>query len=310
MFGHMSQPRFALIGAAGFVAPRHMQAIKDVGGTLVAALDPHDSVGILDKFDRETEFFTEEHRFERHLEKLRREGNGIDWLTVCSPNYLHDTHIRMGLRAGAKVICEKPLVLDPKNLDALKEIEQEYSEWPGQAQGRKVFTVLQLRHVTELQALRSHGLPALKARQEREGRSLAKLPLICQLSYLTPRGHWYGRSWKGDPHKSGGIITNIGIHMFDLLLWLFGSLSRVETRSCTDTEAAGTLYFAGALIDWYLSIEGDRASRRLTVDGEIDISINGFENLHTTVYQETLAGRGHGIEDARPAVELAARLRR
>lgn len=302
----MSQPRFALIGAAGFVAPRHMQAIKDVGGRLVAALDPHDSVGILDRFDRETEFFTEPERFERHLEKLRREGNGIDWLTVCSPNWLHDTHIRMGLRAGARVICEKPLVLDPRNLDALADIEREFTEY---ADERRVFTVLQLRHVEELQRIKAVGLPALKERQRQEGRDLRKLPLICQLSYITPRGHWYGRSWKGDPHRSGGIATNIGIHMFDMLLWLFGPAVNADVRRRTDDTIAGSLTFADAIVDWHLSITGDRAGRRLTIDGEIDVPITGFEDLHTTVYRETLAGRGHGIEDARPAVELAARLR-
>lgn len=299
-------PRFALVGAAGFVAPRHMQAIKDVGGKLVAALDPHDSVGVLDKFDRETEFFTEPERFERHLEKLRREGNGIDWLTVCSPNHLHDTHIRMGLRAGARVICEKPLVLEPKNLDALAEVEEKFRV---SNYDRRVFTVLQLRHVPALQALQQTGLSELKARTEREGRSLAKLPLICQLSYVTPRGQWYARSWKGDPHKSGGILTNIGVHMFDLLLWLFGPVTGAAIREQTETMAAGSLDFDGAVVDWHLSIEGDKVGRRLTVDGEIDIPIAGFEDLHTTVYRETLAGRGHGIEDARPAVELVARLR-
>ena len=285
-----------------------MQAIKDVGGKLVAALDPHDSVGILDRFDRETEFFTEPERFERHLEKLRREGNGIDWLTVCSPNHLHDTHIRMGLRAGARVICEKPLVLEPKNLDALKDAEEEACTMT-LSPGRRVFTVLQLRHVPALQALQQTGLSELKARTEREGRSLAKLPLICQLSYITPRGRWYERSWKGDLHKSGGILTNIGVHMFDMLLWLFGPVAGATVRERTETMAAGSLDFSGATVDWHLSIEGDKVGRRLTIDGEIDIPIAGFEDLHTTVYRETLAGRGHGIEDARPAVELAARLR-
>lgn len=282
--------RFALIGAAGFVAPRHMQAIKDVGGRLVAALDPHDSVGVLDRFDRETEFFTEPERFERHLEKLRREGNGIDWLTVCSPNWLHDTHIRMGLRVGARVICEKPLVLDPKNLDALREIELEYSEHLDE---RRVFTVLQLRHSEKLQSLREEATHV-------------------RLHYVTPRGHWYGRSWKGDSEKSGGLLTNIGIHMFDFLLWKFGPEVKTYVDTRTADCVAGTSKFErAATVDWMLSIgntESGRAERWIEMYG-MRIAFDGFEDLHTAVYRETLAGRGHGIEDARPAVELAARLR-
>lgn len=285
------RPTFALIGAAGFVAPRHMQAIKDVGGKLVAALDPHDSVGVLDKFDRETEFFTDEHRFERHLEKLRREGNGIDWLTVCSPNYLHDSHIRMGLRAGAKVICEKPLVLDPKNLDALGCAEDEWGS------RQAVFTVLQLRHVEEMKKLREQVKTAG--------------PHDVELFYSTPRGHWYDRSWKGDVEKSGGIITNIGIHMLDLLLWLFGPVDKIgETGTRADRRtASGNLYLERAHVGWHLSIDSAHKPERTLSIGGTTYSITGFEDLHATVYRETLAGRGHGIEDARPSVELAARLR-
>lgn len=286
-------PRFALIGAAGFVAPRHMQAIKDVGGKLVAALDPHDAVGVLDRFDRETEFFTEPARFERHLEKLRREGNGIDWLSVCSPNHLHDSHVRLGLHAGAKVICEKPLVLDPKNLDALLEIEQSYSEWPLQPQGRRIFTVLQLRHAKLLQGLRDEA------------------PHV-RLHYVTPRGRWYERSWKGDPERSGGLLTNIGIHMFDFLLWKFGPEIKTTVGERTPTTIAGISEFERAtLVQWTLSTqdtETGRAERWIEMHGQ-RIEFAGFESLHSTVYRETLAGRGHGIEDARPAVELVARLR-
>lgn len=287
----MTTPRFALIGAAGFVAPRHMQAIKDVGGKLVAALDPHDSVGVLDKFDRETEFFTEPERFERHLEKLRREGNGIDWLTVCSPNHLHDTHIRMGLRAGARVICEKPLVLDPKNLDALAEVEEKFR---ATNYDRRVFTVLQLRHAEEMKKLRAQVTTGYHE---------------VNLYYTTPRGHWYDRSWKGDNEKSGGIITNIGIHMLDLLLWLFGPVTGVAEPMHSERTVSGRLKFERAGVNWHLSIDSaHRAERTLSIGGTT-WSITGFEDLHTTVYRETLAGRGHGIEDARPAVELAARLR-
>lgn len=292
----MTQPRFALIGAAGFVAPRHMQAIKDVGGKLVAALDPHDSVGILDRFDRETEFFTEPERFERHLEKLRREGNGIDWLTVCSPNHLHDTHIRMGLRAGARVICEKPLVLDPKNLDALIDAELEALMYTDAhpADSRRVFTVLQLRHAPEM--LKLHEQVATGYHE-------------VNLYYTTPRGHWYDRSWKGDPTKSGGIITNIGIHMLDLLLWLFGPIDKIGEMMVEAHLASGHLILDRANVNWHLSIDpAHRAERTLSIGGTT-WSITGFEDLHTMVYRETLAGRGHGIEDARPAVELAAHLR-
>lgn len=289
----MTQPRFALIGAAGFVAPRHLQAIKDVGGKLVAALDPHDSVGILDKFDRETAFFTDEHRFERHLEKLRSEDNGIDWLTVCSPNYLHHAHTWMGLRSGARVICEKPLVLNPTNLDMLADIERQYQE----RNERRVFTVLQLRHVESLQALRARWT------------SRPFMPVSAQviLDYITPRGPWYDRSWKSDKLKSGGIVTNIGIHMLDLLIWLFGK-PRSESGNIGRRSAAGEITFEDADVKWNLSLDGERARRLLTVDG-VHVPIDGFEDLHTMVYRETLAGRGHGIEDARPAVELAARLR-
>lgn len=285
-------PRFALVGAAGFVAPRHMQAIKDVGGTLVAALDPHDSVGILDRFDRDTEFFTDEHRFERHLMKLQREGNGIDWLSVCSPNYLHDTHIRLGQTAGARVICEKPLVIDPKNLDGLDI---------GHPSGPSVFTVLQLRHVDALKNLRENVLSNPGQRTVR-------------LTYHTPRGRWYDQSWKGDPAKSGGLITNIGIHMLDMLLWIFGPLVEAPGMNfVTPTggfEIGGHLVLKRAAVEFHLStFAGSVPMRQLAVDEDVFDFTRGFEDLHSVVYRETLAGRGHGIEDARPAIELAHRLR-
>lgn len=289
----MTPPRFALIGAAGFVAPRHLQAIKDVGGKLVAALDPHDAVGVLDRFDRDTEFFTDEHRFERFLEKLRREGNGIDWLSVCSPNWLHDTHVRLGLRSWAKVICEKPLVLDPKNLDALLAIEREYAR-QGQFYKPMVFTVLQLRHVEEMKKLRAE---VATGRHE------------VHLAYTTPRGRWYDQSWKGDVAKSGGIVTNIGIHMLDLLLWLFGPVDKIGEVDVKDHTASGHLILERADVQWDLSIYSHDAPKRTLSIGSRTWSITGFEDLHSTVYRETLAGRGHGIEDARPAIELAYRLR-
>jgi len=292
----MTPPRFALIGAAGFVAPRHLEAIKSVGGKLVAALDPHDAVGILDRYDRDTEFFTDEHRFERHLEKLRREGRGIDWLTVCSPNHLHDVHARLGLHAGANVICEKPLVLNPWNLDALAEAEHRT--------GRRVYTVLQLRHAAPMRELKGHVAHAGFTEDD---------PAAVSLTYVTPRGRWYHQSWKGDPEKSGGLATNIGVHMLDLLLWLWGPAKddeiSVQTRG--PEEVTGRLRLQRARVAFELSLRGPKPKRDLSV-GTMTWSVDGyeFENLHNMVYAETLAGRGHGIEDARPAVELAHRLRR
>ena len=291
----MPQPRFALVGAAGFVAPRHLAAIQHVRGKLVAALDPHDAVGVLDRFDKETEFFTDEYRFERWLEKQRIDGTPVDWLIVCSPNYMHDRHIRMGLWSGAKVLCEKPLVVNPDNLDRLKELEREFADAIDE---RRVFTVLQLRHVEALKKLKTR---------------LATKPVnTAHLLYYTPRGRWYHQSWKGDQAKSGGLVTNIGIHMFDLLLWLFGpGIAVVRSRSF-DTVTGGVFFENGPTVEWALSTQdtaGGKAARVLNLDTGESIEFAGFENLHNTVYEETLAGRGHGIEDARPAIELVAKLR-
>jgi UDP-N-acetyl-2-amino-2-deoxyglucuronate dehydrogenase len=277
---------FALTGVAGFVAPRHLQAIKDVGGTLVAALDPNDSVGILDKFDRNTQFFTSPERFERFLMT-----HATDWLSVCSPNYVHDAHARLGLHSGANVLCEKPLCLSPWNLDALEETEHKT--------GRRVYTVLQLRHLPKLQGL----YPLFE-------KSMHKV----QLKYVTPRGAWYHQSWKGDTDLSGGLITNIGIHMLDMLLWIFGPCDKMAVSARTSTRVMGTLSLARADVTWLLSIDGvdspdGQGFRHLIVDGEPREFSDGFAGLHTKVYEETLAGRGHGIADARPAVELAYRLR-
>lgn len=283
--------RFALIGAAGFVAPRHLQAIKDVGGKLVAALDPHDGVGALDHFDKDTEFFTDEHAFERHLERMNLAGNPVDWVVVCSPNFMHFSHIKMGLWCGARVLCEKPLVVNPNNLDRLVEVESAYN---GHAGDHRVFTVLQLRHAPMLQQLRAE---------------VAIGHHNVRLVYTTPRGRWYERSWKGDVAKSGGIITNIGIHMLDLLLWLFGPVSKIDKVDIRPDTASGRLILDRADVEWDLSINRDHMPERTLSIGPKTWSINGFENLHTAVYRETLAGRGHTIEDARPAVELAARLR-
>ena len=293
---------FAITGVAGYVAPRHLKAIRDTGNRLVAATDPHDSVGILDSYFPEVAFFTEFERFDRHLEKLRRgsESERVHWLTVCSPNHLHDAHIRLALRLGADAICEKPLVLNPWNLDALAELEAETA--------RRVYTILQLR---------VH--PSLIALRDKLARSLGKRHDV-RLTYITSRGPWYRYSWKGDEGRSGGVITNIGIHFFDLLMWLFGKVEQTEVHLREEKRAAGTLTLEHADVTWFLSIsradlpvvpEGGNGStyRSITVDGdEIEFS-GGFTNLHTRVYEETLAGRGFGIEDARPSIELVHHLR-
>ena len=282
-----STPTFALLGAAGFVAPRHLEAIQGVGGKLVAALDPNDSVGILDRFDRSTTFFTSPERFERFLS-----SHGVDWLSVCSPNHLHDVHARLGMQNGANVICEKPLCLSPWNLDALEDTERKT--------GKRVFTVLQLRHVPKLQLLKS----ATYGNDKR---------FAVQLNYVTPRGPWYHQSWKGDTEKSGGLITNIGIHMLDLLLWLYGPCGKAVVTARMPTYCKGLLQLERADVSWLLSIDpiddSGKAHRSLVVDSERIEFSDGFTGLHTKVYEETLAGRGHGIADARPAVELAHRLR-
>ncbi|MBV8722851.1 MAG: Gfo/Idh/MocA family oxidoreductase [Candidatus Eremiobacteraeota bacterium] len=283
-----STPRFALTGAAGFVAPRHMQAIRDVNGELVAALDPHDAVGVLDRFNRSTEFFVEPERFERHLDLLRRIGNGIDWLSVCSPNHLHDVHSRLGLRAGANVICEKPLTLSPWNLDALAEEERRT--------GRHVYTVLQLRLLPALANLRSRIMSKAGHHE-------------VEVRYVTPRGPWYQHSWKGDPERSGGLVTNIGIHLFDALLWVFGRVDKMAITLRTSTAVSGTLHLERAFCRWFLSIDGDEPCRKMTVDGEDVLFSDGFNELHTRLYEQTLRGLGYTIESARPAVELAHRLR-
>jgi UDP-N-acetyl-2-amino-2-deoxyglucuronate dehydrogenase len=295
--------KFVLTGAAGYVAPRHLQAIHDTGNTLVAALDRSDSVGILDRFFPEANFFTEFERFDRHIEKLRRQGEGsrIDYVSICSPNYLHDAHIRFALRVGADALCEKPLVLNPWNIDALKEMERET--------GRRVWTVLQLR---------LH--PILIELKQRIDRSPANKKHDIDLTYITSRGRWYGVSWKGDTEKSGGIATNIGVHFFDMLLWIFGPLVRLEVHLSTPEKAAGFMELARARVRWFLSINsGDlsakeleakkRTYRSLTVDGkEIEFS-EGFSDLHTAVYRETLAGRGFGLDDSRPSIQVVHDIR-
>jgi UDP-N-acetyl-2-amino-2-deoxyglucuronate dehydrogenase len=293
---------FAITGVAGYIAPRHLKAIHDTGHRLLAATDPHDAVGILDRYAFEVRFFTEFERFDRHLEKLRRGpvDTRVDYLSICSPNYLHDAHIRLALRVGADAICEKPLVINPWNLDALEELEAEA--------GRRVYTVLQLRMHPQLMALRERVRADTKKRH------------LVRLTYITARGGWYHVSWKGRADRSGGIVTNIGIHFFDLLVWLFGPASQSVVHLRDDQRAAGILELQRADVQWFLSTDvadlpfapqpGVKTTfRSITVDGEEIEFSEGFTDLHTRLYEEILAGGGFGIADARPSVELTSRIR-
>lgn len=297
----MTTKTYAMIGAAGYVAPRHMKAISDTGGDLVAALDKSDSVGILDSYFPTTAFFTEFERYDRHLEKLKRNGQTIDYLTVCSPNYLHDAHIRFGLRYGCDVICEKPIVLNPWNIDALQEIEQET--------GKTVYNILQLRlhpSILKLKQMVDEG-PADKVYD-------------FDLTYLTSRGSWYYASWKGDDEKSGGIATNIGVHFFDMLGWIFGPVKNNVVHIHTHDRAAGYLEFQRARVRWFMSINDDtlpddvkakglRTYRSLSIDGvELEFS-NGFADLHTDSYKQIQQGTGYRIADARQAIETVYDIR-
>lgn len=292
---------FALSGLAGYIAPRHLKAIRDTGNRLVAAVDPHDSVGIIDSFFPDVSFFTEVERFDRHLEKLRRASNGeaVDYITICTPNNLHDAHIRMALRVNADAICEKPLVLNPWNLDALQLLEEEY--------GKRVWTILQLRE---------H--PSLLELKKRLSKNTGDTKHKIRLTYITSRGKWYHYSWKGDETRSGGIGTNIGIHFFDLLMWLFGKPQTVELYLREASRMSGYLELPNADVEWFLSLEKDdlpggdslvRTFRSITVDGEELEFSGGFTDLHTKVYEKTLAGNGFGIDDARPSIELVHKLR-
>ena len=294
---------FALTGAAGFVAPRHLRAIRDTGNRLVAAVDPNDSVGVLDQHSFDVRFFNEIERFDRYLEKLRRgpEEGRVDFLSVCSPNYLHDAHCRLGLRVKVDVICEKPVVINPWNLDALEELEAE--------SGHRIWTILHLRTHERLLELREKvAAPTAGVRRD------------VVLTYVTPRGRWYDVSWKGQPEKSGGVSTNIGVHFFDLLLWLFGPVQDARVHLNEPRRMSGFLELERARVRWFLSVDaadlprGAAASsatphRSITVDGtEVEFS-DGFADLHTRVYEMTLAGKGFGIPEARPSIELAHRLR-
>ena len=296
---------FGLIGAAGYIAPKHLKAIHDTGNSLVAAVDPHDCVGRLDSFFPDARFFTEIERFDRYIEKCRHSSGGdgrVRYVSICSPNYLHDAHVRLALRVKADAICEKPLVISPWNLDALEELEAEH--------GQRVYSVLQLRLLPSL----------VKLRKELMSQANSRRADVC-LTYITRRGRWYDASWKGVHEKSGGVAMNIGIHFFDLLHWLFGDVEQSKVHVSQARKKAGVLELERARVRWFLSTdaddlpesivdEGGYAYRSMTYEGqEIEFS-GGFTDLHTRVYEEILAGRGTGIRETRPAIELAHAINR
>ncbi len=293
--------RFGLIGAAGYIAPRHMKAIKDTQNDLIAAMDKNDSVGIIDSYFPNAAFFTEFERFDRHLEKIKRNNRSIDYLSICSPNYLHDAHIRFGLRYGCDVICEKPIVLNPWNIDALQEIEKET--------GNSIYNILQLRL--------HKSIIDLKTRVENGPKDKV---YDFDLTYQTSRGTWYYTSWKGNVNKSGGIATNIGVHFFDMLGWIFGDVKENIVHVHTHDRAAGYLEFEKARVRWFLSINYDtlpegikekglRTYRSMTIDGEEIEFSGGFTELHTDSYRDIINGKGYPIEASRKAIELVYGIR-
>jgi len=293
---------FALIGAAGYIAPRHMRAIKDTGNNLVAALDKFDSVGIIDSFFPEAAFFTETERFDRHMDKLRRSGEKkIEYVAICSPNYLHDAHIRLALRNEANAICEKPIVLNPWNVDALSEIEKE--------SGKKIYNILQLRLHPSI----------IKLKEQVENGPKDKVYDL-DLTYITSRGRWYFISWKGDMDRSGGVATNIGVHFFDMLTWIFGDIKKNDVHVSQEDTAAGYLELEKARVRWYLSIRKDTIPqealdngmstfRSITMEGEEIEFSGGFTDLHTESYKHILDGKGFGIQEARKSIEIVHNIR-
>lgn len=296
--------RFAIIGVGGYIAPRHLKAIKDTGNILVAALDKNDSVGIMDSYFPDADFFTEFERFDRHIDKLRRRGEGVDFVSICSPNYLHDAHIRFALRSGANAICEKPLVLNPWNVDGLREMEKET--------GKKVYTILQLR-------LHENIIKTKRMVEETLKRDPLKIWDI-DLTYITSRGNWYFTSWKGDDSKSGGLATNIGIHFFDMLSFIFGDFKKNVVYLREKDAYAGYLELDHARVRWFLSVnakylpesavkQGKRTYRSITMDGvEIEFS-EGFTELHTESYRHILSGGGFGLDDALPSIKVVSEIR-
>ncbi len=294
---------FALIGSAGYIAPRHMKAIKETGHNLTAALDPFDSVGIIDSYFPQADFFTEPERFDRHLDKLRRknEGSHVDYVSICSPNYLHDAHIRLALRNEANAICEKPIVLNPWNVDALQEIERE--------SGKRIYTILQLRHHPSI----------IELKKKVDGGPKDTIYDI-DLTYFTSRGRWYYISWKGQPEKSGGVATNIGVHFFDMLSWIFGKVKDVQVTTSKPEKGSGYLELERARVRWSLSLDmrdipknvlqkGQHTYRSIKIEGEEIEFSGGFTNLHTVAYQKILDGEGFGLKDARNSIEIVRKIR-
>ncbi|HKK59982.1 MAG TPA: Gfo/Idh/MocA family oxidoreductase [Salinivirga sp.] len=291
---------FGIIGVAGYIAVRHLKAVKETGNEVVAALDNFDSVGIMDSYFPDADFFTEFERFDRHVDKLKRHGSPLDYVSICSPNYLHDSHIRFAIRQGANAICEKPLVLNPWNVEGLMDLEKE--------SGQKIYNILQLRY--------HPAILELKKKIEQQPDKIHDI----DLTYITSRGKWYHFSWKGDPLKSGGIATNIGIHFFDMLTWIFGDVEQNITHKLTDTDAAGMLVLKKARVRWFLSVDyenvpaeikekGQRTYRSITVDGEEIEFSGGFTDLHTKSYEEILNGNGYGPVDARTSIEIVHDIR-
>ncbi len=292
---------FILIGAAGFIAPRHLKAIKDTGNTLIAALDKFDSVGIIDSYFPECSFFTEFERFDRHIEKLKRNGTNIDYVSICTPNYLHDSHIRFGLRHGADVICEKPLVLNPWNVDSLAEVEKQ--------SGQNIYNIFQLRLHPVIIQLKNKVDAAPKDKIYE-----------FDLTYITSRGNWYYTSWKGDVNKSGGVATNIGVHFFDMLTWIFGKVKTNDIHVHSHDRAAGYLEFDRAKVRWFLSINENtipaevraaqkRTFRSMNIDGEEIEFSDGFTDLHTISYQHILSGNGYKLMEAKNGIEIVHEIR-
>ena len=293
---------FALIGVAGYIAPRHLKAIKDTNNNLIAALDKFDSVGIMDSYFPNADFFVEFERFDRHIEKIKRQQNvHLDYVSICTPNYLHDSHIRMALRRGADAICEKPLVLNPWNVDALTAIEKE--------SGQNIYTILQLR---------LH--PSIIALKKKIEKGLKNKIYDVDLTYITSRGNWYDISWKGDESKSGGVATNIGVHFYDMLSWVFGDVKTNIVHLREKDKSAGYLEFEQARVRWFLSIDennlpkvikekNQRTFRNITVDGEALEFSSGFTELHTKSYQNILLGKGFGLQDAKQSIEIVYEIR-
>lgn len=301
MTENIQQKNFALIGIAGYIAIRHIKAIKDTGNQLVAALDRFDSVGFIDSYFPDADFFVEFERFDRHIDKLRRKGTNVDFISICSPNYLHDSHIRFALRSGSDAICEKPVVLNPWNIDALLEYEKQTE--------KKVYNVLQLRYHPSILALREKIKNGPKD----------KIYDI-DMSYVTSRGNWYHYSWKGDVQKSGGVATNIGVHFFDMLSWIFGEVKENIVQIMKPDKVAGYLVLKNARVRWFLSVDyndipdnikaqGQRTYRSITVEGEEIEFSGGFTDLHTTTYEQIFKGNGFGLEDSKSSIETVFNIR-